>query len=288
MLWPLPTAAKSTVRHVVPQITRAPLPYRCRADLSPAKRNRWCKQATKQPAVAANIRPRQRVQKSGEGNLLRCYICAESIRVKHYQTETAKAPRHCRDQKWPLRRRAARAMVPRSAPAFDHHLPAHATRADRLLQEVTIGRLSRSHCNRHRAHTGKLRIGIMNCGSFCTRSGRISCILLIASTHNFTVFEQHGCSHTEMRIRGITRLRGCLSRFDQTHIGLGRNVDSRSQNTIRKMETGLFHWIVKIDNGLTANLLIIFSATNVIRLVSPEIPVQIGQIWPFFRNLAPQ
>lgn len=111
-------SGQSTVRHVVPQIVRRHGPIVVVPTFSPAKRNRWCKQATKQPAVAANIRPRQRAQKSGEGNPLRCYISAESIRVKHYQTETAKAPRHCRDQKWPLRRRAARAMVPRSAPAF--------------------------------------------------------------------------------------------------------------------------------------------------------------------------
>ena len=164
-------------------------------------------------------------------------------------------------------------LDPNRTSPFDHHLPAHATRTDRSLQEVTIGRLSRSHCNRHRAHTGKLRIGIMNCGSFCTRSGRISCILLIASTHDFTVFEQHGRSHTKMGIGSITRLRSRLSRFDQTHIDLSRNINSGSQDAIRKMKTGLFHWVVKIDNGLTANLLIIFSATNVIRLVSPEIPV---------------
>ena len=111
-------SGQSTVRHVVPQIVRRHGPIVVVPTFSPAKRNRWCKQATKEPVVAANIRPRQQVQKSGEGNPLRCYISAESIRVKHYQTETAKAPRHCRDQKWPLRRRAARAMVPRSAPAF--------------------------------------------------------------------------------------------------------------------------------------------------------------------------
>ncbi len=111
-------SGQSTVRHIVPQIVRRHGPIVVVPTFSPAKRNRWCKQATKQPVVAANIRPRQQVQKSGEGNPLRCYISAESIRVKHYQTETAKAPRHCRDQKWPLRRRAARAMVPRSAPAF--------------------------------------------------------------------------------------------------------------------------------------------------------------------------
>lgn len=56
--------------------------------------------------------------KKAESPPLRCYIYAESIRVKHYQTETAKAPRHCRDQKWPLRHRAARAMALRSVPAF--------------------------------------------------------------------------------------------------------------------------------------------------------------------------
>lgn len=111
-------SGQSTVRHVVPQIVRRHGPIVVVPTFSPAKRNRWCKQAAKQPVVATNIRPRQQVQKSGEGNPLRCYISAESIRVKHYQTETAKAPRHCRDQKWPLRRRAARAMVPRSAPAF--------------------------------------------------------------------------------------------------------------------------------------------------------------------------
>lgn len=111
-------SGQSTVRHIVPQIVRRHGPIVVVPTFSPAKRNRWCKQATKEPVVAANFRPRQRAQKSGEGNPLRCYICAESIRVKHYQTETAKAPRHCRDQKWPLRRRAARAMVPRSAPAF--------------------------------------------------------------------------------------------------------------------------------------------------------------------------
>ena len=111
-------SGQSTVRHVVPQIVRRHGPIVVVPTFSPAKRNRWCKQATKEPVVAANIRPRQQVQKSGEGNPLRCYISAKSIRVKHYQTETAKAPRHCRDQKWPLRRRAARAMVPRSAPAF--------------------------------------------------------------------------------------------------------------------------------------------------------------------------
>lgn len=111
-------SGQSTVRHVVPQIAHRHCPIVVVPTFSPAKRNRWCKQATKEPVVAANIRPRQRAQKSGEGNPLRCYISAESIRVKHYQTETAKAPRHCRDQKWPLRRRAAHAMVSRSAPAF--------------------------------------------------------------------------------------------------------------------------------------------------------------------------
>lgn len=111
-------SGQSTVHHVLPQIVRRHGPIVVVPTFSPAKRNRWCKQATKQPVVTANFRPRQRAQKSGEENPLRYYICAESIRVKHYQTETAKAPRHCRDQKWPLRRRAARAMVPRSAPAF--------------------------------------------------------------------------------------------------------------------------------------------------------------------------
>lgn len=111
-------SSQGPVRHIVPQIARRHCPIVVVPTFSPAKRNRWCKQATKQPVVTANFRPGQRAQKSGEENPLRCYICAESIRVKHYQTETAKAPRHCRDQKWPLRRRAAHAMVSRSAPAF--------------------------------------------------------------------------------------------------------------------------------------------------------------------------
>ena len=171
---------------------------------------------------------------------------------------------------------------------FDHHLPAHAAGTDRLFEKMIFFSFARRHRNGYGSHTGKLCIGIMNCGSFCTRSGRISCILLIASTHNFTVFEQHGSSDTKMRIWSVTRLRGCLSRFDQTHIGLRRNVDSGSQNTIRKMETGLFHEVIRIDNGINCKFTHYFFVNQ---RYSPRFDRNTRrnrEIWPFFCNLAPQ
>ena len=82
----------------------------------------------------------------------------------------------------------------------------------------------------------------MNGRSFCTRSGRVGGIFLIAAAHRLTVFEQHRRPHTEIGVRRITGLRCRFGRFDQTRIRLRQDINARGENMVRKLETSLFHW----------------------------------------------